>query len=76
MCLWEGVVAIVLSGARLFSISSYTLGIADAITTVSRRDFEANLSGPVAIGASIVVTVVSVWYAGQRLKRFEIGETS
>ncbi|MGK2964532.1 MAG: ABC transporter permease [Tepidiformaceae bacterium] len=74
--LWEGVITNIFSGTRVASIRSYTLGIADSITTVSSRYFEAELSGRTAIILAVVVTVGALWYAGQRLKRFEIGETA
>ncbi|HET7737845.1 MAG TPA: ABC transporter permease [Tepidiformaceae bacterium] len=74
--LWEGVITNIFSGTRVASVRSYTLGIADTITTVSARYFEADLSGRTAIILAVAVTAIALWYAGQRLKRFEIGETA
>lgn len=74
--LWEGVVTGLFSGTRIMSIRSYTLGIADGIASVSPRDFEADLSPATAVIAAAIVAIAATWYAGRRLRRFEIGETT
>lgn len=74
--LWEGVVTSLFGGTIILSVRSYTLAIADAIVAVSPRDFEADLDGATAIVAAVVVAVAATWYAGRRLRRFEIGETT
>jgi ABC-2 type transport system permease protein len=74
--LWEGVVTSLFSGTLILSIRAYTLAIADAIVDVSPRDFDADLGAPTAIVSAIIVGVGATWFAGRRLRRFEIGETT
>jgi ABC-2 type transport system permease protein len=72
--LWEGLVAGLFRGVRVFSVRQYTLGIADAITTVRRSVFEARLGGAEALILAVVVAVAATVLATRRLQRYEVGE--
>jgi ABC-2 type transport system permease protein len=74
--LWEGLINGLFTGTRLLSIRHYTLGIADSITTVSDRVFDAELSPVTAYIAVLIVCGLATWGAIRRLRRFEIGETT
>ena len=74
--LWEGLITSLFSGTRYLSIRHYTLGIADWVARVPARTFSADLSGPTAMTALILVFAIALWIAVRRLEAFEIGEQS
>ena len=74
--IWEGLINGLFDGTRLLSVRHYTLGIADAFTTVSDRVFEAELSPTTAVVAMALLAGLATWGAVRRLQRFEIGETT
>ncbi len=74
--IWEGLINGLFTGTRFLSIRQYTLGIADAFTTVSNSIFEARLNPATAFIATAVVGVFATWGAIRRLQRYEIGETT
>lgn len=73
---WEGVVNGLFAGTRLLSVRHYTLAIADAVADVPARVFDAKLTAGTAVVLMVVVGVASIWYAINRLERFEIGDTT
>jgi len=72
--LWEGLITQLFTGTRYLSVRHYTLGIADWIAQVPRRVFDADLGGPTALTALVVVFAMALWIAVRRLEEFEIGE--
>jgi len=73
--IWEGLLSNLVSGTRVLSVQQYALTIADK---ASGSDLlNANVSVPVAIVMSIVVTVGFLWLAIRKLGSFSVtGETS
>ena len=74
--LWEAVINGLFKGTRFLSVRQATLGIADALTNVSARDFEARLNGSTAVILMAVGTALTLWVAVRALQRFEIGEST
>jgi len=73
--IWEGLITELFSGTRYLSIRQYSLGIADLISTVSERDFEANLGGVEGLVLASVVVVTALVLAVRRLEAFELTGT-
>jgi len=73
--IWEGLITELFSGTRYLSIRQYCLGIADLISTVSERDFEANLGGVEALVLATVVVATALVLAVRRLEAFELTGT-
>ncbi len=73
--IWEGLITELFSGTRYLSIRQYCLGIADLISTVSERDFEANLGGVEGLVLIAVVTAAALLLAVRRLEAFELTDT-
>jgi ABC-2 type transport system permease protein len=73
--IWEGLITELLSGTRYLSIRQYCLGIADLISTVGERDFEANLGGVEGLVLALVVVAAALVLAVRRLERFELTDT-
>jgi ABC-2 type transport system permease protein len=73
--IWEGLISGLFSGTRVFSVRQYTLGVADAITTVPVRVFEAQLNTETTIFWATVAGIATIALAVRRLQRFEMGET-
>jgi ABC-2 type transport system permease protein len=66
--IWEGLLGNLVSGTRVLSVEQYTLTYADRIAP---SEFLAgNVSLPVAIGMSVVITVLCLVYAVSRLRSF------
>lgn len=74
--LWEAVINSLFKGTRFLSVRQATLGIADGLTSISPRDFEARLNGSTAAILMVVGTAVTLWIAIRALERFEIGEST
>jgi ABC-2 type transport system permease protein len=74
--LWEAVVNGLFKGTRFLSVRQTTLGIADALTNVSKLDFEARISGGTAAMLMVIAIGVTLYVATRRLSRFEIGEST
>lgn len=74
--LWEAVVNGLFKGTRFLSVRQTTLGIADALTSVSKLDFEANVNGPTAVVLMVIAVAATLLIAVRRLSRFEIGEST
>ncbi len=73
--IWEGLVTELFSGTRYLSVRQYCLGIADLITSVRERDFEANLGGVEGLVLAAAVTAVALALAVRRLQSFELAST-
>ena len=73
--LWEGLVTGLFQGTRLMSVRQYTLGIADALSHVSKTTFDADLAGTSAAIGMALAAVLATVLAVRRLERFEIGES-
>ena len=73
--IWEGLITELFSGTRYLSIRQYCLGIADFISTVSERDFEANLGGVEGLVLAGVVVATALVFAVRRLEAFELTGT-
>lgn len=72
---WEGVVAGLFAGTRIFSVRQHALAVAEALGGESAA--QAELAGGVAIGVAAAVTLLAVWIAIRRLERVELrGETA
>lgn len=74
--LWEGAITELFRGARIFSVRQFTLGLADALTTVPRSEFEANLAGGPALIGLITAGVLGIAVATWRLSRWETRESA
>jgi ABC-2 type transport system permease protein len=74
--IWEGLVNGLFAGTRLLSIRHYTLGIADAFVDLPASDFDAPLGSVTALVLMLVVGALVAWTAVQRLRRFEVGEST
>lgn len=74
--IWEGLVNGLFAGTRLLSIRHYTLGIADAFVDLPASDFDAPLGSVTALVLMLAVGALVTWTAVQRLRRFEIGEST
>jgi ABC-2 type transport system permease protein len=74
--IWEGVVVSLFGGVKFFSISEYSLGIANLFISVPERIFDPRLSPAPAIILAGIVTVAATWYAIRSLRRWEIGEST
>jgi ABC-2 type transport system permease protein len=73
--LWEGLLADLLSGTRVFSVQQYTLRIADAVASSSA--LQPRISLPVALIMSVAFTVVAAVVATNRLRSFSLkGESA
>jgi ABC-2 type transport system permease protein len=70
--IWEGVLGDLFTGTRFLSIRQYCLGIADGISTVSERVFQAELDGPVALALMLAVIAGGTALATRSLARFEL----
>ena len=66
--IWEGLLGNLFSGIAWLSISQWGIRIGHAIS--DELPDPANL--PWAIGASLVVTLAGVWFAGDRLRSFSL----
>jgi ABC-2 type transport system permease protein len=72
---WEGVVAGLFAGTRIFSVRQHALAVAEAVGGESAA--QADLAAAAAIGVAAAVTVLAVWFAIRRLERVELrGETA
>jgi ABC-2 type transport system permease protein len=67
---WEGLLGSVLSGIRWLSVTQWGSAVAARVSD----DFglQARLGLTYALVAAAVVTVVAVWFAGQRLRSFAL----
>jgi ABC-2 type transport system permease protein len=72
---WEGVVAALFAGTRIFSVRQHALAVAEAVGGESAA--QAELAAGAAIGVAAAVTLLAVWFAIRRLERVELrGETA
>ncbi len=69
---WEGLLAGLFAGTRIFSVRQQTLAFADALSDLPRTiiDAQLNLTSAVVIGAILLVGAVVI--AVRRLQHFEI----
>jgi hypothetical protein len=58
------------------SIRHYTLGLADWLANVPTDILNAYVGGVTALVLSIIVVIVGLLYANQRLRRVEIREAT
>lgn len=72
--IWEGLVAGLFAGARVLSISDYTLGLAGLLAGLDERLWEPGLSGVLALVLSALVAAAALTWGVRRLQRFELGE--
>jgi hypothetical protein len=70
---WEGLLASLFAGIRVFSIRQYILGIADA-AGVGGRITQDTLSAGSAVALGAVLVVAAVVIALRRLQSFEVPE--
>jgi ABC-2 type transport system permease protein len=68
--LWEGLLAGLLSGTRVFSVQAYALRFADAVA--SSPVLQPRLSMTVALVMSVLITVVTTALATDRLRSFSL----
>jgi ABC-2 type transport system permease protein len=68
--LWEGLLADLLTGTRVFSVQQYTLRVADAVASSSA--LQPKLSLQVALIMSVVLTVAAAVLATNRLRSFSL----
>ena len=68
--LWEGLLADLLAGTRVFSVQQYTLRVADAVASSSA--LQPKLSLQVALIMSVVLTVAAAVLATNRLRSFSL----
>ena len=68
--IWEGVLAGLLEGTRIFSVRQYALALADALDTTDRLRGQLEL-GP-ALVLAVVVAVGAFAVAAQRLARYQV----
>lgn len=68
--IWEGLLGNLVSGARLLSVGQYSLGMANAIA--ADPGLHARLGLATAVGMGILVTVVTLVTAMQRLGSFSL----
>lgn len=66
--IWEGLLGGLLSGVAWLSIGQWGIRVGHEVST--RLDDPANL--PWALGASAVVTLGALWFAGDRLRSFTL----
>lgn len=71
---WEAVITNLAPGVAYFSIREFSLGIADSITSVDTRFFEADLSIAAALIGTAVASALFVSLGIHRLGSFELGE--
>ncbi len=71
--LWEGGLASLLAGTRLFSVRQYVLGVA-GVTSELDRPLGGALDAPTAIVLGFAVIVVATTIAVLRLRAYEVGE--
>ena len=69
---WEGLLGDLFTGTRYLSVRQYCLGIADGITTVPERVFQAELNTGVALALMLVVIAGATALATRSLARFEL----
>jgi ABC-2 type transport system permease protein len=68
--LWEGLLADLLAGTRVFSVQQYAMRFADSIAASTA--LEARVSLLVAVIMSIVITVLGLAVAAERLRSFSL----
>lgn len=75
--IWEGLVTNLFGAMSYVSIRQCSLGIADAVATVSARqtNFKAELTAAEAVPIIVAVTVAALYFAARRLETFELGES-
>jgi ABC-2 type transport system permease protein len=71
--LWEGTLAGLLAGTRLFSVRQYVLGIA-GITSEIDRPLGGTLDAPAALLLGLAVIAISLAVAIVRLRGYEVAE--
>jgi len=72
---WEGVVAGLFAGTRIFSVRQHALAVAEAVGGESAA--QADLAAAAAVGVAAAVTLLAAWFAIRRLERVELrGETA
>ncbi len=71
---WEGVLAGLFEGTRMFSIHEYAMSIADAIAGGAGAASGELIGGATAVVLSIAVLAVALAVAIRRLQVYEIGE--
>lgn len=74
--IWEGAITTLFRGTRVLSIRQYTLGLADALTTVAPADFNARLSGTAAVIGLLAACLGGFAFAVWRLARWEARESA
>lgn len=72
--IWEGVVASLFAGTRVFSVRAYGLAIAAEAGGPSAAGLANGVAGVTALVLAAVVTIVSFWLAVRRLDRFQVSD--
>lgn len=67
--IWEGVLGLVFAGIRWLSVGAWGRGVAHAVSPLVD---DPQLGAGYAAVAAVVVTVGSVWFAGDRLRSFTL----
>ena len=71
---WEGAVASLLAGTRVFSVRAYALAIAAEAGGPSAASLANGVAGATALVLAAVVTAVAFWLAVRRLDRFQVSD--
>ncbi len=72
--IWEGVVASLFAGTRVFSVRAYALAIAAEAGGPSAASLANGVAGTTAVALAVVVTVLAFWLAVRRLNRFQVSD--
>jgi ABC-2 type transport system permease protein len=67
---WEALFGSLVAGARTLSVQQWSLALAQRIAEGSTITSDVKL--PLAVGLLLVVSVVSTWYAGQKLRTLKL----
>ena len=68
--LWEGVLGSIFAGVRWLSVGAWGRAVADRLS--APNDEAVNVAVPYAVVAAVLVTLVAVWFTGDRLRSFTL----
>ena len=74
LVIWEGSLGSFFQGTRTLSVRQYMLALADAISSVDKEVFQAQLVPKTAYIMSAVVAVGAIALCISKLRKFEIGQ--
>ena len=76
LVVWEGALSRFFAGTRILSVRQYMLSIADAVSTVDADVFTSQLPATKAYIMSVAIAVAAIALSIQRLRNFEVGQSS